>query len=149
VAIAGDWDVARRLGRVPYPYRETDACFFLDVIVPNEWVWAVTWRESGELVGMVGLTPGAGDDTAELGYYVARRHWDLGLATEAARAVVRYGFHGLALRTITAGHFLDNPSSGRVLSKLGFVEVGRAMRLCRATGSAAPSVEMHLEASAA
>jgi [ribosomal protein S5]-alanine N-acetyltransferase len=146
MAIAGDWEVARRLGRVPHPYGEKDAFFFLETVVPNEWVWAITWLESGQLVGMVGLSPGPRNETAELGYYIARRSWGIGIATEAAKAVVDYGFDTLRLRRLTSGYFLDNPASGRVLSKLGFVEIGRATRPCLATGSILPSVEMRLDA---
>src|SRR5690348_17754432 len=68
MAIAGDWEVARRLARIPHPYEKADAEFFIDVIVPNEWVWAITWRSSGPLIGMVGLSPGTERDVAELGY---------------------------------------------------------------------------------
>ena len=145
-AIAGDWEVARRLGRVPHPYSERDALSFLETVVPNEWVWAITWLKSGELVGMVGLSPGPGGESAELGYYVARKSWGIGIATEAAKATVDYGFDALGLRRLTSGYFADNPASGRVLSKLGFVEVGRATRPCLATGAVLPSVEMRLEA---
>ena len=147
IAIAGDWEVARRLARVPHPYGERDAHFFLDIIVPSELVWAITWRESAELVGMVGLTQQAENDTAELGYYVDRSHWGIGIATEAATPVVDYGLHVLGLRCLKSGYFLDNPRSGRVLTKLGFVEIGRADRPCLAAGSTVPSVEMRLEAS--
>jgi ribosomal-protein-alanine N-acetyltransferase len=147
VAMVGDWEVARRLARVPHPYRETDAHDFLDTVVPNEWVWAITLRESRELVGMVGLTPETEPDTAELGYYVARIHWGNGIATDAAGLVVRYGIHALGLRRITSGHFVDNPASRRVLSKLGFVETGHSERACLAVGSTLPSVELRLEVS--
>jgi [ribosomal protein S5]-alanine N-acetyltransferase len=146
IAIAGDWEVARRLGRVPHPYREKDALFLLETVVPKEWVWAMICLETGELVGMVGLSPGPGHETAELGYYVARRSWGIGIATEAAMRVVDYGFDKLGLRRLTSGYFADNPASGRVLSKLGFVEIGRATRPCLATGSILPSIEMRLEA---
>jgi [ribosomal protein S5]-alanine N-acetyltransferase len=131
---------------VPHPYGEKDAFSFLETVVPNEWVWAITWLESGELVGMVGLSPGPGRETAELGYYVARRSWRIGIATEAAKRIVEYGFATLGLRRLTSGYFLDNPASGRVLSKLGFVEVGRGTRPCLAIGSMLPSIEMRLEA---
>jgi [ribosomal protein S5]-alanine N-acetyltransferase len=80
-----------------HPYGEEDAQFFLDIIVRNEWVWAIIWRTSGELVGMIGLTPEAGHDAAELGYYVDRRHWGIGIATEAAKAVVYHGIHALSV----------------------------------------------------
>ena len=80
MAIVGDWEVVRRLGRVPHPYHETDARFFLDTVVPKEWVWAITLRESRELVGMVWSIPEADADSAELGYYVARDHWGNSIA---------------------------------------------------------------------
>lgn len=147
IAIAGDWEVARRLARVPHPYGESDAVHFLEHIVPNEWVWAILSRGAGELVGMVGLTLDADPGAAELGYYVSRPHWGRGIATEAGRLVVDYGIQVLRLRRIASGHFVDNPASGRVLHKLGFVETGRAERPCLASGETArPSVELLLEA---
>lgn len=146
IAIVGDWEVARRLARVPHPYGEKDARFFLDMIVPHEWVWAVTLRVSDEVVGIVGLTPDREPGVAELGYYVGRAHWRQGIATEAARAVVGHGFQGLRLRTITSGYFADNPVSGRVLAKLGFVEIGRSERPCLAIGSSVPSIDVCLVA---
>jgi len=146
LALVGDWEVARRLARVPHPYTDDDARFFLDVIVPREWVWAITYRKSKDLVGMVGLTPGIDRCVAELGYYVDRQHWGRGLATEAAAAVVRYGLDSIGLRTIMSGYFADNPASGRVLSKLGFVETARAERECLALGKSLPLVEMRLRA---
>jgi RimJ/RimL family protein N-acetyltransferase len=62
---------------------------------------------------------------AELGYYVARSKWGTGIVTEAARAVVNHALHGLRLGFLTSGYFIDNPASGRVLDKLGFVEIAR------------------------
>ena len=144
--MVGDWELARRLGRVPHPYTETDARFFLDVVVPSEWVWAIVLRTSGELAGMVGLTPESDPNVAELGYWLGRQHWGIGIATEAARTVVGYGFQTLGLQRITSGYFQDNPRSGRVLSKLGFVETGCAERPCCAVGSVVPSVELSLPA---
>ena len=38
VDIAGDWEVARRLARMPHPYTISNARFFLDVVVPSELV---------------------------------------------------------------------------------------------------------------
>jgi RimJ/RimL family protein N-acetyltransferase len=146
VAIVGDWDVARRLARVPHPYGPADALFFLEHVVPGEWVCAITLCGADELIGMVGLTPAEGADTAELGYWLARAHWGRGITSEAAGAVVSYGFATLGLPFITSGYFEDNPASGRVLEKLGFVETGRTMRPCLALGHDVPSVEMRLPA---
>ncbi len=62
VRICGDAEIARRLARVPHPYGATDAAFFLDHVVPHEWVWAITLDGDDTLIGVVGLTPG--DDPA-------------------------------------------------------------------------------------
>lgn len=59
-----------------------------------------------------------------------RERTEKGIATEATRAVVIFGFKNLGFPYLTSGYFEDNPALGKVLSKLGFVETGRVMR-CR------------------
>lgn len=144
VSIVGEWEVARRLARVPHPYGPADAVFFLEQVVPAEWVWAITLKGSDKLVGVVGLTPDESEGTAELGYWLSTAQWGRGIATEAGKAALSYGFEILGLPYITSGFFEENPASGRVLEKLGFVETGRAMRPCLAAGSEVPSVEVRL-----
>jgi len=61
------------------------------------------------------------DGDSELGYWLARDYWGHGYITEAAAAVLLEGFSALSLPYIDAGYFVDNPASGRVLDKLGFV----------------------------
>jgi RimJ/RimL family protein N-acetyltransferase len=48
IAIAGDWEVARRLGRVSHPYTDADVRFFLDYVVPSEPTWASSCRNRVE-----------------------------------------------------------------------------------------------------
>ncbi|MBX3500201.1 MAG: GNAT family N-acetyltransferase [Alphaproteobacteria bacterium] len=145
IDIVGDLRVARQLARIPHPYGEADARFFLDEIVPRELVWALALRSSARLVGMAGLTPTDDGDVAELGYYLAPALWGRGLATEATGAILDYGFAVGGFTSITAGHFAGNPASARVLGKLGFVEIGRADRFCLATGLTEPSIELRLD----
>ena len=57
--------------------------------------------------------------SAEVGYSLARDCWNQGYATEALRAVLRFGFNTLRLNRIEAQHELDNPASGRVMEKCG------------------------------
>ena len=131
-AAIGDEAVVRNLSRVPWPYGPADAEAWLaqpqDELRPQMLIFA---RTSGEpqLVGGIGLMDL--DDgpahQAELGYWIARSHWGLGIATEAARAVLDMAFHGLRLKRIEAGHFPDNLGSARVLAKLGFVQRGNRM----------------------
>lgn len=145
VGIVGNREVARRLARVPHPYGPDDARFFLDRVVPAEWVWAITMRGADPLLGVVGLTPGGGADTAELGYWLSPAYWGRGIVTEAATAVVSFGFEELGLSVVTSGYFEGNPASGRVLRKLGFVEAGRVMGPCLAAGGEVPSIRMTLQ----
>ena len=100
-------------------------------------------RGSADLIGVVGLTPDKHSE-AELGYWFSRSYWGHGIVTEAAAAVVSYGFEHLKLSTITSGFFVENPASGRVLRKLGFVETGRGMRSRLALGDTVPSVDLRL-----
>ena len=66
----------------------------------------------------------AGPDI-ELGYTLARAAWGRGYATEAARAVLRWGFAGLRLHRIVAVADPANAASLHVLEKLGMTRRGR------------------------
>jgi RimJ/RimL family protein N-acetyltransferase len=145
IAIAGDWEVSRRLGRVPHPYKEADARYFLETVVANEPTWAVVWQQTGQLIGMVGLAPSSEGRSAELGYYLGRDHWGLGIATEAAGAIVRTSHKSFGYHKLTSGYHADNIASGRVLAKLGFVTIGTSSRPCLAEGRAKDSVEVELQ----
>ena len=129
VSIAGDWEVASRLARMPHPYCEENARFFLAEIVPNELVWAIVDRRSDQMVGVIGLAPCEHPPgSIELGYYVGRQHWGQGTATEAGAVVAALGIGLVGQRNLRSGYFVDNPASGRVLKKLGFVTVGTSER---------------------
>jgi RimJ/RimL family protein N-acetyltransferase len=149
VELANDWDVVRRLGRLPYPYTLADARYFLEQVVSQELSWSITSADRGALLGVVGLSPEPKGNAAELGYWLGRRYWGKGIATEAGRAVVETAFQALGFDFLTSGYFVDNPASGRVLSKLGFVETGAGQRSCLALGSMLPSVELELRPTSA
>ncbi len=140
--ICGEWEVARWLARVPHPYGEGDARFFIDHVVPAEWVWAITLAGDDTLVGTVGLMPHPDRPSAELGYWLGPALWGQGIATEAGRAVVAFAFDTLGVDELTSGHAVGNVASGRVLAKLGFVETHRAMQPSLAAGGEVPSVRM-------
>ena len=87
--------------------------------------WAIDLVEHAEMIGTVGLLRFDFEHRhAEVGYEIARRWWGRGLASEAAAAVIRYGFSVLGLHRIEAGVLPGNDASVRVLQKLGFLEEG-------------------------
>lgn len=139
---ANDWEVVRRLGRLPFPYTDADAHYFLESVVTKELCWAITDGNSGAFLGAVGLNPEG--NAPELGYWLGRGHWGRGIATEAAGVVVRAAFEAFGFARLVAGYFVDNPVSGRVLQKTGFVETGRGERHCVALRRSVPSVELEL-----
>jgi [ribosomal protein S5]-alanine N-acetyltransferase len=86
--------------------------------------FAICTRESGELIGGIGLGITARHKRGGLGYWLGVDFWRQGYATEAASAVLDYGFHSLELHRIEAGHYPRNPASGRVLEKIGMQREG-------------------------
>lgn len=92
-------------------------------------LWAITRKGSEDLIGFCGFWP-AGEDGrgAELLYGLATPCWGEGLATEAARATIRYGFEEIGLDRIVAGADTENTASLRVMEKAGMVRDGRDLR---------------------
>jgi RimJ/RimL family protein N-acetyltransferase len=89
--------------------------------------YAICLKDGGdEPIGSIGLTlKGSperplGPREAELGYWVGVPFWGMGIATEAAREMIRHGFEDLKLNLIFAGYFQGNNRSRRVQQKCGF-----------------------------
>lgn len=85
---------------------------------------AVTERSTGRVVGSVGLRLSDDRRQAELGYCYARHAWGRGIATEAAQAMLRFGFEELGLHRIRARCDARNVASARVLEKIGMRQEG-------------------------
>ena len=142
-----DEGVVRNLASAPWPYREDDARAFTSLpIEPQYPRFLITRASDAALVGCIGIDRSdAFDDGAELGYWIAREHWGQGYATEAGRAVLTIA-RTLGYTRVMAMHFLDNPASGRVLEKLGFVSTGvTSLRHSCARGEQASAREYALE----
>jgi RimJ/RimL family protein N-acetyltransferase len=125
VRLAGAREIADTTLSIPHPYGPADAERLLAhqrsaAVRGDELVLAVRRRQDGKLAGCIGLRDI--DSThlqAELGYWIGVPYWGQGFATEAARAVVDYGFDALGLNRIYAHHMRRNPPSGRVLERIG------------------------------
>ncbi len=143
-----DEGIVRNLATAPWPYRPEDAETFLSrERSPCEPALLIFRREGGppELIGGIGFgrRPEGG---TEFGYWLARRYWGRGYATEAGRALIANARDSLRLRRLEAGHFLDNPASGRVLEKLGFRPTGKTVpRFSLGRGGLAPCRELVLD----
>ncbi|MEB3268689.1 MAG: GNAT family N-acetyltransferase [Leptolyngbya sp.] len=126
--LAGDRDIAARTLTIPHPYPPGLAaqwirCHGPDFAEGKSVNWAIV-RRDGHLCGAMGLGLVREFHLAELGYWIGRPFWGQGYCTEAARAVIAYGFDTLGLNRIQATHFADNPASGRVMEKIGMTYEG-------------------------
>jgi ribosomal-protein-alanine N-acetyltransferase len=88
--------------------------------------WALEKKAGGQLIGYCGLSLGLEEVGVEVAYMLARAEWGTGLATEAGRACLRYGFERLGLESIAGLTMHDNRKSRRVLERLGMKYVRAA-----------------------
>ena len=137
-----DEGVVRNLARAPWPYHEDDARAFAALPVdPFHPRFMITHARDGQAVGCVGIDPAGAPGTVELGYWIARRFWGQGFATEAGLAALAIAA-ALGHSAAIAAHFLDNPASAKVLRKLGFEPTGRIEeRFSCGRGCAAQAVQ--------
>ena len=148
VAGIGDWDVVKNLSRAPYPYREDHAREFLGKQAENrakgtDFAFGITQKGDGAFMGVVGVH--LRENGFEIGYWLGRPYWGQGFATEAARKASAFAFHILKAERLIAGWFHDNPASGHVLEKVGFVANGIETRDCLSRRHAVQCNMMALE----
>lgn len=127
--MANDERIAATTLNLPHPYPEGLASDWIhsheeNFFIQKSLVLAICLRSDGQLAGAVGLTLKRELDNAELGYWIGVKFWNNGYATEAAYAIVTYGFAHLNLHKIYAHHFAENESSGRVMQKIGMKHEG-------------------------
>ena len=127
--MAGAIEIASPTINIPHPYEDGMAELWISShrgasergeLVPL----AVTLSVDGTLVGAISLTLHQNHERAELGFWIGVPYWGQGYCTEAARAMMSYGFDVLGLHRIHSSHFARNPASGRVMQKLGMTREG-------------------------
>ena len=136
--LANDIDVARMTLRMPHPYTVEDAEAFVLAVAGQDPRRAATFlieHEDHGPVGVIGLFED-GDPAPEVGYWIGRPFWGRGYATEALEGAMAWASRRGRRRALVAGHFADNPASGRVLEKAGFMYTGEVRRgFSRARGA--------------
>jgi len=126
IAGLNDWEVARWLTVVPYPYTRADADEWIARQVPPVPDCAHFAIDAGSgLIGVVTL-----DD--ELGYWLDRSEHGQGYMTEACVALLEWHFSAHSDSVVPSGYHAGNAASAAVQHKLGFIETGkREMRFVR------------------
>ena len=110
--------------RLPYPYDEADADWWLGMVAENDGKEGV-WRAivvDGQIVGSISVERMADEErnVGSIGYMILTPWWSKGLGTEAVRQMCGIAFRELALERIIGEVFPENLASARVLDKNGF-----------------------------
>ena len=118
--LAGDHRIADTTESIPHPYEEGMAEKWIqslhsDSDAQNHVAFAVSLKEQSGLIGCCGLSLVAKHRRASLGYWIGFEYWGKGFCTEAASAIVRFGFDQLEIHRIEATHLTRNPASGAVM----------------------------------
>ena len=137
---ASDPDVGPRAGWAPHQSVE-ESLHIIQTVFRNPTTWAIIRKEDDLLVGAIGYGPScdchlpAREGEPTVGYWIAKPFWNQGLCTEALQLLIahlrqqneNYEKNEVSAPTIPSlisGHFIDNPASGRVMEKCGFLPTG-------------------------
>jgi 8-oxo-dGTP diphosphatase len=139
--LINDWEVCRTLAAVPFPYSRDLADEWItsshaSLADGRAWHLVITGQEGEKevVVGGVGLRLSKDARSARLGYWVGRRFWGHGVASEAAGKLARWAMANLDLDRLEATVATDNPGSIAVLRRIGFRHVGEGMESFLARG---------------
>lgn len=135
-----DYEVARYLTNIPFPYRTTDALEWISKQqAPGHRRAHLAIDLPGEgMIGAIGIE-------AELGYWLDRRFHGRGIATDSCSAILAWHFSALPDDLVRSSAHVGNHASLHVQRKLGFVETGKtSMRFSHACGREIEHVETRL-----
>ncbi|WP_164913615.1 GNAT family N-acetyltransferase [Methanoculleus taiwanensis] len=115
---------------LPEGQTREETAAFLDMLIASYatdepiFAFAVTRRDTGEIIGSCGFAPMDDGNTVQLYYAFFPGHWGKGYATEASRRMIEYVFSLRRWDTIVVDSSPENPASGRVAERLGMRAVG-------------------------
>lgn len=105
--------------------RHDESCRSFDAADSSECIFSVEERSTGRCIGYCGFEYSERLGAVELAYGLEKSAWGRGFASEAAEAVLRYGFETLRLDVIAAAVNPENAASERILMKLGLHKTGQ------------------------
>ena len=130
---ASDPDVGPRAGWAPHKSVEESLEVIRTVFKDATNTWAIELKETGEAIGAMGYGPScecnlpAREGEPLAGYWVAKPYWNQGICTEALGLMIEHIRVTTDIKSLISGHFVDNPASGRVMEKCGFIPTGETV----------------------
>ena len=143
--LCNDFDISRMTSRMPWPYALGDAEDFIAGCAIADRRTDINFmidHDDAGVVGGLGFFRNA-EDALEVGYWIGKPFQGRGLASEALVGAMDWAARGWKKRVVSAAHFSDNPASGRVLCRAGFLYTGRVeLRDSLARGETVPCRSM-------
>mgnify|MGYP000539146346 CR=1 FL=1 len=114
---------------LPHPYSEQDAIYWINLAhqglkYGTNYIFAIRLKVDNQFVGGIGFTVEKRFNRAEIGYWIAEPFWRKGIATEATKSIIDFGFEKVGLNKLTSSHFAKNPASGKVMQNSGMIREG-------------------------
>ena len=122
-----DPEIGPKAGWKPHESVEETKKLFPDIFLKQPSVFAIVMPENGKVIGTIGLINDekrSYDKVRMLGYALGKEYHCRGYMTEAAKAVIEYGFKTMGLELISAYCYPFNKASQRVIEKCGFMYEG-------------------------
>lgn len=147
---ASDPEVGPRAGWPPHKSVE-DSLEVIKTVFNNPTTWAIVLKETGEPIGAMGYLPCEGNNLPcregepLVGYWIGKPYWNKGLCTEALALMIANIRSTTDIKSLISSHFIDNPASGRVMEKCGFIPTGETCVDESLAGSDRPMRVLRLE----
>jgi RimJ/RimL family protein N-acetyltransferase len=140
----GDYDVAKMMVSVPYPYKKKDALWFIRLKTkewkkkePNAYLFFIELKSEKKIIGAVEVFKiNRFTGTGETGSWINKNYWRNGYITEAKIALNDFAFNKVKLRRLDSPVFSDNEASNATQVKMGYILEGtmRKAHKSKATG---------------
>ena len=116
IKLLNDKEMSQWTERIPYPYLEKHADWWIEKGSKEKYVFAITKEK--RLIGTINISP-----KGEIGCWIGKKYWNQGFATETITRIKQYGFEELGLEKIWAATHKENKAPMKVLEKNGFSRV--------------------------
>lgn len=126
---ASEPEVGLRAGWSPHQSVE-ESLEVIRTVFRSDTIWAIVLKATGEAIGAMGYMPEcnlnlpAREGEPLVGYWVGKPYWNQGICTEALQLMLDKIRRETHYTSLISSHFVDNPASGRVMEKCGFVPTG-------------------------
>ena len=118
IKLLNDKEVSKWTERIPFPYTEKHADWWINNKPENDYVYAIVKNDNHALVGGINITI-----KGEIGCWIGRQYWNQDFATEAIERIKNFGFEELKLEKVWAATHKENKTVFRLIEKTGFTRV--------------------------